>query len=50
MISVTCKFICQNHNILDNHDNKHDLVKILQDEMKASEGKCFQGRFYHCIH
>jgi hypothetical protein len=34
---------------IDNHQNKPDLLMILQDEMMASEGKCFQGRLARLI-
>jgi Leucine-rich repeat (LRR) protein len=29
---------------INGHHNKQDLLRILQDEIIASEGKCFQGR------
>jgi hypothetical protein len=34
---------------INNHENKQDLLKILQDEMIASEHKCFQGRLSRLI-
>lgn len=32
-----------------NHTNKDDLTKILEEEMLASKGKCFQGRLSRLI-
>jgi Leucine-rich repeat (LRR) protein len=34
---------------INNHESKHDLLKILQDEMRGAEGKCFQGRLSRLI-
>jgi hypothetical protein len=34
---------------INRHDSKQDLLRILQDEMIASEHKCFQGRLSRLI-
>jgi hypothetical protein len=34
---------------INDHPNRQDLLRILQDEIVASEGKCLQGRLSRLI-
>ena len=34
---------------INHHENKPELIKILSEEIEASEGKCFQGRLSRLI-